>query len=68
MTFDELLAHVLELLQRGADAEGPADLRFGHGLADLGQLGDELGKAQVAVGIDEHGSSIVGARAPGLTQ
>src|SRR5205085_11102597 len=47
--------HVLEFLESRADAKRAIDLRVGHGLADLGQLGGKLGKAQVAVGIDEHG-------------
>jgi hypothetical protein len=45
---------VLEFLQRRADAQGAVDLRLRHGGADLRQLAGQLGKAQVAVRIDEH--------------
>ena len=47
--------HALELFHGGADAQGPGDLRLGHGLADGGQLADQFREVEVAVRIGEHG-------------
>ena len=44
-----------KLFQRGADAQGPVDAGLCHRGTDLGKVGSELGKAQVAVGVDVHG-------------
>ena len=48
------LVHRLELFQRGADAQGAVHLSSRHFAADVGQARAQLGKAQVAVGVNKH--------------
>ena len=47
--------HGLELLQRGADAQGPIDPGSRHGRTDIRQARSQFGEGQMAVGIDKHG-------------
>ena len=49
--------HLIELLQRRADAQRLVDRRGGHLVTDLGDPRGELGKAQMAMRVDEHGSA-----------
>ena len=47
--------HLRELFERGANAQGAGHLGLLHGLAYSWQIGRELGKGQVAMGVCEHG-------------
>src|SRR5206468_1824616 len=57
--------HRIELLERRADAQRPVDLRSAHGGANLVDARSELGKTQMAMGVDVHGA---GARRRGGNQ
>ena len=46
--------YLVEFFQRGADAQGPADLRLGHGLTYARQILAQLGKTQMTVGVGVH--------------
>ena len=48
------LVHIGKLFHGGADAQRARDLGSSHGLADLSEVGTQLWKIQMAVGIGEH--------------
>jgi hypothetical protein len=60
--------HLRELLQRGADADGLRHLRRAHLRQQFGELLPELGKAEVAMRVDEHPPQVVRSSASASTR